>query len=116
MSACCRLHIHLPMDVLSPEGTETKIEGIVPATAVENGSTVEEKVEEGGEIEEKAEGSEPTEEVKRPPSPQPTAQQARGKHGSSRKPRTKGLVKKLQEQVSQMGLILEAILNISCVL
>ena len=103
MSSCCRLHIHIPMDDLVPEGPGTAIGGRnedeLPAKQDENGPPLKQEVEEEGESERMAESSEPTEEVKQPPSAEHAAEQVRVKHVTGRKPRTKGLVKKLQEQV-----------------
>ena len=91
------------MDGLVPEGPGADIgrrnEDELPARVDEHGSPPKQEVEEEGEGERMAENSEPTEEVKQPPCPEPAVEQVRVKHASGRKPRTKGLVKKLQEQV-----------------
>ena len=106
MSSCCRLHIHLPMDVVLPEERNS---GAGPAdndrTAVEietmgslsQSSQRQTRVSEAQENVEQSEASE----VKAR-SDSTTSQQSNWKHASAvRKPRTrtKGLVKNLQEQV-----------------
>lgn len=104
MSSCCRLHIHLPMDVILPE------EGNSGASAADNARTGVETMDSlsqssqrqtrVSEAQENVEQSEASEVKAR--SDSTTSQQSNLKQTSAvRKPRarTKGLVKNLQEQV-----------------
>ena len=96
MSSCCRLHIHLPMDVVLPEGPGVSVSGHVEKDAAP-GEGESDKV--SRPMEEMNESRGEREHVERNPRSEGTATMSRSKSASGRKPRTKGLVKKLQEQV-----------------
>ena len=134
MSSCCRLSIQLPIEALLPEDPQEENNTSITATAMEGETTSGDSMDQDGTSQERKEGGsdggikegDGGSELKHREGggggsgetaaavSGGTAQAATGKgrhvSGGGRKPRTKGLVKKLQEQVIRKCLADEVLL------